>query len=1120
MGDERPHLQADHGDDSGSDITLEVDGDRISTLRKEEAGSVKLPDFIDRLTLIGKSSAFSARWFPFAYEVVIMQWSAILAEQRKSGEHSPVDRQSGHFSTASAVSANKHLVQAASRSVGVAVASAPLLFEVIKQSLGFRAKSLFNEVLSKFGTRMTPPLIALDDTLLLHLEQVITMVADACIDSRNFDSWDLRQMSIDVNDSIVRFLRDLFSFLAPSLVHRLILAYLSRFLTKDGKKFTDRDSLIGLRCSWEITKLRLNAVAALVRFPDFLKINGPEMLSWGNWWTNSSSRSSDKFFDNVLTRYQSSNLPEFVEKDESRHAPLTVPPMRPHWLAEIIVDVCLLGAEHAEQYISLRSASLLHEMFWACSQESILHGISAPVASMFVTFLEKIILNAAYLSTFSPKSQLRKDVLLCGVFVLQSTPANLLRSLWRRLFARLPGKGFARKYFPGESDGDGGVDEQLNLVSDAKEEPDILGMISVLNLCLRTIEYEGSDDRAEGDSSGEPTSESLEVWRKEYLLAPEQEAASDVRGRRKADQDQCPEDSDGVSSPSRKWQAHDGSMVVINTGHQIVREAFSLLKSSSRGKSLLNPVLRNNRLKSQPESHARQWIDDCFDVSRVDVVLFVRAVTSLYLHVFALRESDIVFTRTFLYSAEVIKIFGIKLFLEAVGETLQHWMRVILLHCGARRAQVRIVATDLLELILRSTWESYGSFFRIRVPLLAVQTEVMERIVATAAARYYREQRRMGSFETFTNVGAEASLVPLWRTLDRMQKQPASQNIAFRGALIRIAGKLKKLYRAYVAARVLSFVNGRSKATQAESLKERDYAAEALDRASRINILRVLNASEGYSKQFLGFQGTTQQHRDSVAHFEAVEDALIDAADVFSPTELPEHRVAWLRMLAEFHNSRKKYAEEATCHFHIHTTLHLAARLHGSLWSNTPFLPWTDNIPDPIVYIDGDARAGETYQPELFLDWENGRRTEIANSFRRIFYRVANSIATGNNEWETVGSKSLFYGITFLAEYHTVSPWITLREMEEHMVEELEAAGQLFLNAGIVQSSRFAWSLATQYYAEKFNYSKLSIAYGNLAKAVVTLVPTIDTTLPQEVSAILGRFYRVWFHGGAPDDLR
>ena len=219
---------------------------------------------------------------------------------------------------------------------------------------------------------------------------------------------------------------------------------------------------------------------------------------------------------------------------------------------------------------------------------------------------------------------------------------------------------------------------------------------------------------------------------------------------------------------------------------------YTILNHSPEGRALLNPAIRNNRysFNSSP-THTRETHESLV-FSRPDIVLFVRAASSVYLHAVALRQSDVVLDRTFVFSAELIKIFGIRLFLEAVGETLQHWMRVVSLQCGARRAQVRIAATDLLELILRSTWECFGSFFRIRVPLLAVQTEVMERIVATAAARYYKEQRRKGTnFEDFSNIGAEASLVPLWRTLDRIQNNPASQNVAFKGALIRIAGKLK-----------------------------------------------------------------------------------------------------------------------------------------------------------------------------------------------------------------------------------------------------------------------------------------------------------------------------------------
>jgi len=800
--DEKTSASQTSGQDDfsiSSECATDESDEHMSTLKSEESACVKLPSFVDRLVIIGDSSPINARWFPYTYEVIIMQWAAILVEQRKVGEKksaskSASDRSAGHATHSHLGHPNENLSHAALRSIGVAVAGAPMLFEVIKKSLGFRVKSLFNRILSKSERRNTPPLVALDDTLMMNLVQVISMVTDACIDSRNFDSWELRQMSIDVNDAIVRFLRDMFSFLAPTCVHRLMLAYLSRFVTKEGKHSTDRDSLIGLRCSWEITKLRLNAVTALIRFPDFIKVNGPQMLNWSNWWTNSSSRANAKFFDNILERYQHFRLPDFVTNDAGGRKDYLVASMRPHWLAEIVVDICLLGTEHAEQYIHHRSASLLHELFWACSQESILYGISAPVGAMFSTYLEKLVSHASYLSNFAPKSQLRKDVLNAGVFVLQSAPLNLQRALWRKLCFRLPGKGLNRKYgivtdHFGYDSGDESP-EYLNGQNESRDEPDILGMISLLNLSLRTIEYEGCDENLDTESSGDGRN-SLDVWRKEFLLS-----RPPVDGRRSRFQESSVTEDEGSTSTSRKWQAHDGSMVIVNAAHQIVREMYTLLNKSPSGKALLNPAVRGYRRSDHAEgpiSREAEESSENLSLSRADTVLFIRAITSLYLHALSLRESDIVVAKSFMFSAEVIKIFGIKLFLEGVGETHQHWMRVISLHCGARRAQVRIEATDLLELVLRSTWECYGSFFRIRLPLLAVQTEVMERIVATAAARYYRDQRRSGTkhFETFTNVGAEASLVPLWRTLDRIQKQPASQNVAFRGALIRIAGKLK-----------------------------------------------------------------------------------------------------------------------------------------------------------------------------------------------------------------------------------------------------------------------------------------------------------------------------------------
>ena len=45
-------------------------------------------------------------------------------------------------------------------------------------------------------------------------------------------------------------------------------------------------------------------------------------------------------------------------------------------------------------------------------------------------------------------------------------------------------------------------------------------------------------------------------------------------------------------------------------------------------------------------------------------------------------------------------------------------------------------------------------------------------------------------------------------------------------------------------------------------------------------------------------------------------------------------------------------------------------------------------------------------------------------------------------DWDIGGNKTLFYGVTFTSEYNHVSPWISLREIEEDMIEEIETAGK------------------------------------------------------------------------------
>merc|ERR1740139_2483 len=93
-------------------------------------------------------------------------------------------------------------------------------------------------------------------------------------------------------------------------------------------------------------------------------------------------------------------------------------------------------------------------------------------------------------------------------------------------------------------------------------------------------------------------------------------------------------------------------------------------------------------------------------------------------------------------------------------------------------------------------------------------------------------------------------------------------------------------------------------------------------------------------------------------------------------------------------------------------------------------------------------------------------------------------------------------------------------KMEEDMVKEAEIAGKLYLDAGIVDSSRYCWSLASHFFAETFNFGRLSYVYEQLSRVIETQIPVVNASNSVEFSnSYLGRFYRVWFHGSAPDEL-
>ena len=333
--------------------------------REKVRTNTELPDFADRISAMSDNGEH--RWWPYVYEVILHQWVALLEEQTRKSDASASKSEEETTKNASGLSpiVVKYLSHAAKNARGATIRCAPFLLDIVTQSLSWRVDVVYrerkkmqhgaNELCSQYAV---PPLVGLDESTIAAMEKLITMLTDASLDSRNFDSFEYRKISINVNDAVVRFLRDLFSILEAPIVHRLVMLYFGRFVTKEGKHWHDRDSkLTGLRCSWEttselirglfillslpasptqysITELRLNAVTLFVRYPDFMTVNSPLMASIDSCPIGSSPDLARSYFSSILEQMERLSLSEYASADGPvNKESLPIPRMKPHWLA-------------------------------------------------------------------------------------------------------------------------------------------------------------------------------------------------------------------------------------------------------------------------------------------------------------------------------------------------------------------------------------------------------------------------------------------------------------------------------------------------------------------------------------------------------------------------------------------------------------------------------------------------------------------------------------------------------------------------------------------------------------------------------------------------------------------
>ena len=158
---------------------------------KDSVPPLPLRDYVKRIDCL--RSGISGKWWPFLYEVIIYQWTALLIEHKtdlKRGMKNDItyeiaDHKRGMKNDIPyeiAISDSFDEAKEFTKN-GMSITCAPFLFQIIKKSLSWRVHSVINANDSALGEWRR---VSLDRNIKLELEKLISVVTDACIDSRNF----------------------------------------------------------------------------------------------------------------------------------------------------------------------------------------------------------------------------------------------------------------------------------------------------------------------------------------------------------------------------------------------------------------------------------------------------------------------------------------------------------------------------------------------------------------------------------------------------------------------------------------------------------------------------------------------------------------------------------------------------------------------------------------------------------------------------------------------------------------------------------------------------------------------------------------------------------------------
>jgi hypothetical protein len=310
----------------------------------------------------------------------------------------------------------------------------------------------------------------------------------------------------------------------------------------------------------------------------------------------------------------------------------------------------------------------------------------------------------------------------------------------------------------------------------------------------------------------------------------------------------------------------------------------------------------------------------------------VKEILEILLHVLTTSQSCVTQLRAVGGAIQALEEFGVDLFLEVTGGSLQHWIRVILSLMNSISLSVRSISIDFVVSLLGNCFRLHGNIDNLTLVCATVLPEVVAREIALYSVG--------GLISKWDDI--YKCLWPLRRAIaDLEDTSPFDDD--------RVDNNLAPLLLVFCRA-CQAILDG----VLVELLLSGD---------------NIIIAGQHISSVI---------QKDMV--FDADEESLFEAACFFAPETAPMQRIRWLLTLASLHESKGQCVEAGESLFLCAEAICYAMPHLKDVWRPSRFALWTDNnrskwldsVGEDLGLPDrGNAEvmsfANKFLEPEVFL---------------------------------------------------------------------------------------------------------------------------------------------------------